>query len=478
MSTRLLGPFNRVEGDLRLKLELANGKVVRAEVGSPLFRGFERILTGRHALDALTIVPRICGICSVSQSVAAVHALEALYGVHPPPNGEHVRNLIHAVENVADHLTHFMLFFMPDFARDTYRERPWHARAVREFKAQTGQQHAPMLEARATLMRFMGTLAGHWPHTLSLQPGGVTRTVGVAERARLGQRLKIFTRYLEGPLFGCPLLQITELDSYSALDSYTQKHPAAAFAFFLELAQDTNLAALGRTDDALIAAAAYRQGETAWSPAGRWQNGQVQPLNTSHISEDVDSSFFAGEAQHPFTADTVPVPGKAGAYSWNRAPRLAGQRAQTGALARALMRSEPLLLAMMAYEGSSVRSRVVARVTEMARLVLAMQNWLAAIEPDAPFALPCPLAPLHNRAEGLTEAARGMLGHWVTLENERILRYQIIAPTGWNFSPRDRTGQPGPLEHALHGTTADDHQAIAVQHIVRSFDPCQVCTTH
>ena len=37
-------------------------------------------------------------------------------------------------------------------------------------------------------------------------------------------------------------------------------------------------------------------------------------------------------------------------------------------------------------------------------------------------------------------------------------------------------GQPGPLEAALLGTEADDAQALAVQHIVRSFDPCQVCT--
>jgi len=40
-----------------------------------MYRGFENMLSGRDPSDALVIVPRICGICSVSQSVAAARAL-------------------------------------------------------------------------------------------------------------------------------------------------------------------------------------------------------------------------------------------------------------------------------------------------------------------------------------------------------------------------------------------------------------------
>jgi hydrogenase large subunit len=60
------------------------------------------------------------------------------------------------------------------------------------------------------------------------------------------------------------------------------------------------------------------------------------------------------------------------------------------------------------------------------------------------------------------------------------LRYQIIAPTTWNFSPRDATGAPGPLEVALEGLEvgAEGAASVAVQNIVRSFDPCMVCTAH
>ena len=88
MATRIIeGPFNRVEGDLEIALEVEAGHVRRAEVNSPLFRGFEIILRGKDPRDALTITPRICGICSVSQSAAAAAALAEAQGIRPTDQG-------------------------------------------------------------------------------------------------------------------------------------------------------------------------------------------------------------------------------------------------------------------------------------------------------------------------------------------------------------------------------------------------------
>ena len=76
MSTRrVVGPFNRVEGDLEITLEIAAGRIDAAYVNSPLYRGFEQILQGKMPADALTLVPRICGISSVAQSMASALAL-------------------------------------------------------------------------------------------------------------------------------------------------------------------------------------------------------------------------------------------------------------------------------------------------------------------------------------------------------------------------------------------------------------------
>ncbi len=479
MTRRLLGPFNRVEGDLAVTLDFTDGKVSRAAVSAPLFRGFERMLVGREPLDALAIVPRICGICSVSQSVAAARALAGLYGIRPPADGQRVINLIHAVENVADHLSHFYLFFLPDFARADYADRPWFAEAERRFKAQQGAATAPMLEARAVLMRFMGTLAGHWPHTLALQPGGVTRVIQAAERVRLQQWLRAFRRFLETHTFGDSLEAVAAIDSERALQDYRSRRPGADLALFLDIADDLALSALGRAQDRFIVAEAYPDEQGCWSPAGLWRNGATEALDIAAITEDNHSSWLAGSGAHgPGHADTVPLPDKAEAYSWSKAPRIGGQCAETGALARALMRGEPLLQEMTARQGGTVLTRVLARVTEIARLVPLMESWLTALDLEAVLLAPTPGTVVAQEAVGLTEAARGMLGHWVLVENERISRYQIIAPTTWNFSPRDNAGQAGPLELALEGVKADDPQALQVQHIVRSFDPCQVCTTH
>ena len=80
----------------------------------------------------------------------------------------------------------------------------------------------------------------------------------------------------------------------------------------------------------------------------------------------------------------------------------------------------------------------------------------------------------------MSEAARGALGHWLVVRGGRIANYQIVAPTSWNFSPRDAQGTPGALEQALVDAPVleGEKTPVSVQHIVRSFDPCMVCTVH
>jgi Ni,Fe-hydrogenase I large subunit len=81
---------------------------------------------------------------------------------------------------------------------------------------------------------------------------------------------------------------------------------------------------------------------------------------------------------------------------------------------------------------------------------------------------------------GLNEAARGALGHWLRVEGGRIAHYQIVAPTSWNFSPRDAAARPARWSRRWWHAPVQPGEAtpVAVQHIVRSFDPCMVCTVH
>lgn len=475
MSRIVLGPFNRVEGDLEVTLDVAHGKVNAAYVNSPLFRGFERMLQGRDPMDALVLAPRICGICSVSQATAASLALADAMKIEVPPNGQYAANLILANENLADHITHFYLFFMPDFARDVYKGRPWFDAVRTRFKAMEGSAAREVVPARAAFLRLMGYLAGKWPHTLSIQPGGSVRAIGSAEKVRVFSILRQFRRFLEETLYGDSLESVVSLDSMKALEKWRENRSSGDFALFLDIAKDLGLQRYGRASDCFMSYGNYPlQGKRLFD-SGLWQEGLL-PLDTDAIIEDVSHSWMEGSALHPSMGMTEPVPQKENAYSWCKAPRLGGKVVETGALARQLVDGHPLLRDLAASTGGNVYSRVVARLVETARVQIAMEEWVGKIEPGAPFHRQGGL-PHEASGAGLIEAARGSLGHWLHVHRGRILNYQIISPTTWNFSPRDENGIPGALEQALAGTPYLEGDAL-VQHIVRSFDPCMVCTVH
>jgi hydrogenase large subunit len=482
MTRRIIGPFNRVEGDLEVTLDIEAGRVRAAYVNSPMYRGFEQILAGKHPLDALVYVPRICGICSVAQSAAAAQALAQGMGLQVPENGRLAANLTLAAENLADHLSHFYLFFMPDFARDGYRERGWFTAAQARFKAVSGSATAEMMSVRAKFMNVMGYLAGRWPHTLALQPGGSSRALEEAERLRLKILLAEFRSFIERTLFGDRLEAVAALDSEAALYAWMEERVQHAdFPRFLHIARDLELQQMGRATDRFISYGAYRDSDTALFRSGLWAEGKLQPLDIAAIREDVSSSWMAGDvALAPQEGRTLPQPDKKGAYSWCKSPRLSGQVVETGALARQMMAGHPLVHDLVGRHGGSVMARVVARMLEFALVIPVMEDWLQRIHPGAPF---CVQATEMDEARGvgLVEAARGGLGHWLDVREGKIYNYQIIAPTTWNFSPRDAAGEAGALEQALVGLAAEegsDAAPLAVQHVVRSFDPCMVCTVH
>jgi Ni,Fe-hydrogenase I large subunit len=497
MTRLLVGPFNRVEGDLEVRLDVAGGRVREAWVNAPMYRGFEPMLAGRDPHDALVIVPRICGICSVSQSVAAARALADAAGVQPPPNGVHAINLMLACENLADHLSHFYLFFMPDFTRPVYAQRPWFGVAQQRFAALAGEHARAALAARQRWFTLMGTLGGKWPHTHSVQPGGSARGVDAAERLRLLARVREFRAFLETTLFADTLEAIAALDSEAALQAWQAADPQRGdLRLFLAIAADTGLAHLGAGPGTALSYGAYRQPDGTlpfargvWqaaapgaAPAAAQRQRQLQPLDPDTIAEDPAHAWLAGHAagpRHPREGLTQPQPDKPGAYTWNKAPRLAGRVVETGALARQLASGQPLVCSAVARCGTNVYTRVLARLLELALVVPMAEQWLAALAPREPFFHPAAL-PADADGVGLTEAARGALGHWVSVRGGRIANYQIVAPTTWNFSPRDAAGTPGALEAALVGAPVLPGEAtpVAVQHVVRSFDPCMVCTVH
>ncbi|MBL6748895.1 MAG: nickel-dependent hydrogenase large subunit [Nevskia sp.] len=104
----VVDPVTRIEGHLRIEAETdADNVITRASSSGTMVRGIEIIMKGRDPRDAWAFTQRFCGVCTVSNSVAAVRAVEYALGYPIPPNAEIIRNLMMATQFVHDHVVHF-----------------------------------------------------------------------------------------------------------------------------------------------------------------------------------------------------------------------------------------------------------------------------------------------------------------------------------------------------------------------------------
>jgi Ni,Fe-hydrogenase I large subunit len=476
--TIAFSPFTRLEGDLLIKVDIEDGYIVRSRASGTLFRGFETMLRGRDPLDAIVITCRICGQCGLIHSAASARAIRALTGGQMPRNAYFASNIMLAIEAVVSHLTHFYLSFMPDLA-----EAPYEEPVAQRFLPMAGGSLTRALREREEILGVLGLFAGKWPNSLAIQPGGTTRPVNASEIRRAHGLLHEYWKFIEEQLLGCELDEWLALRSASELDHWLGEgpHPLSDLGIFLTLSLKHGLDKIG------IWRARFLSSEGWPGPAGEplrksgfSADGETRALDPGWITEHVKHSWFAdqGGGLNPFEGRTDPDPQREQAYSWAKAPRYAGQPAEAGPLARLVNGGDPLLADLQARHGPSVLVRELARLHEAVCLVREIGAWLNEMDPAEPFYQDTPRA-VSGSGFGLVEAPRGILGHWLRVEQGKIQNYQIITPTGWNLSPRDSSDCPGPLEEALVGVPVPDpDRPAAVSHVVKSFDPCLFCTVH
>ena len=108
MSTRVtIDPVTRIEGHLRIDLEVNGGKVQNAWSSGTMWRGIETILQGRDPREAWIFAQRICGVCTTVHAMASVRSVENAIGLEIPMNAQYIRNLIVAAHCLHDHIVHF-----------------------------------------------------------------------------------------------------------------------------------------------------------------------------------------------------------------------------------------------------------------------------------------------------------------------------------------------------------------------------------
>jgi len=508
MARVYLDPITRIEGHLSIEIEVQNGRVADAWSKGDMFRGWEMILKGRNPVDANQLTQRICGVCPVSHGLASSKTLDDAFNIRPNKNGRLLRNLVLAANFLQSHIIHFYHLCALDYVDikaileynggddKLISVREW---VKQEVKLKTGRPDAitaaaPFLpryegndfyikdrnlnwaaiahylqafDMRMKAHKMVAVFGGRVPHLMGLVPGGVTQVPTSA-------KIRDFKKYLREVEKFVNEVYINDVIAV-----------ASAYSNYFTLGKFMNQLSYGvfEDDDTLNRFALQR---------GAYLNGDLEQLDTNLIKEQVRySRYSSGSNLHPLRGETQPNPRKGGAYTWLKAPRYKDQPMEVGPLARVVasylsnneaVKSEVnALLKMFNADITAVFSvlgRHAARAIESKILCRKMWGWLDELEVDkAPrnsYEIPD-----QGEGEGLVEAPRGALGHWIVVKDKKIDNYQCVVPTTWFCGPRDDRGVRGPVEQALLGTPISDvNNPLEAARVVRSFDPCIACAVH
>ncbi|MBU2515285.1 nickel-dependent hydrogenase large subunit [bacterium] len=488
-------PLNRVEGDLEISVEIEDGVATEARCSGTMYRGFEKILLGRGALDGLVITPRICGICNTGHLTTASLALDVIANVTPPPDATRIRNIALMTEMIQSDMRHGFLMFTADFVNPAYEKLELYDEAVQRFEPLKGQALFEVIRETKKILEIVAILGGQWPHSSYMVPGGIVSLPNQSDLVKCRLLLEQYQSWYEQRILGCSLDRWLEVKSGKDLELWLEEndsHRQSHLGFFIRYARLIGLDKIGKGCGNYISFGAFdlpdgtslnvKKGQTRFVPSGFASSEGVDEFDQGKITEHVEYSWFEGDKTdlHPARGETKPyASGYEGKkYSWAKAPRYDGRPAETGPLAEMIIGKNPLFTDLLKTNGSSVFSRELARLVRPAQLIPAMNIWLSETVADGKFYNP-PGEIINGEGFGLTQVTRGALGHWVRIENRKIAHYQIISPTTWNLSPRDADGIRGPGEEALIGTEISDiANPVKLGHIVRSFDACLVCTVH
>src|ERR1039457_6338753 len=108
MANRItIDPITRIEGHLRIDVEVDNNAVSNAWASCTMWRGIENILKGRDPRDAWLFTQRFCGVCTTVHAMASVRSVEDALKLEVPLNAQYIRNLILIAHALHDHIVHF-----------------------------------------------------------------------------------------------------------------------------------------------------------------------------------------------------------------------------------------------------------------------------------------------------------------------------------------------------------------------------------
>ncbi len=252
-------------------------------------------------------------------------------------------------------------------------------------------------------------------------------------------------------------------------------------------------------------------------PGGYIENGDIgtfkeitsfgDEMFQQGVKESIKHSWYKGDwNRHPWEEETVPNYTEFqdnGKYSWVKSPTFNGKPAQVGPLSNVLCMyaaghkptqkyAKQVLDTVSAVAGTKVGlgalhstiGRHAARAVRCAVLHDALlRQWQSLVDNISKGDYETFNEPVFPKGEqrgfGFHEAPRGVLSHWVVIEDGKIKNYQCVVPSTWNAGPRNSDDAMGPYEASLIGNpVADPAKPLEVLRTVHSFDPCLACAIH
>jgi hydrogenase large subunit len=377
-------PITRIEGHLRIDVEVDRGKVQNSWSSGQMWRGIENILQGRDPRDAWIFTQRICGVCTTVHAIASVRAVENALGIDPPLNAQLIRNLLIAAHALHDHIVHFYQLSALDWvdvvsalkgdpartAKLGQSLSPWPRNSVQEISAVKDKLAA--FVANGQLGIFSN---GYWGHpAMDLSPDvnllAVTHYLQALEYQKIANKVVTVlgskTPNIQNLAVG-GVANAINLDNEATLNMarlYQIKNYLDEVRAFVEQVYFVDVAAIGAMYAPWLG---YGAGVTNYLavpdlpmdtagtqfelPGGTIFDGDLgtvkeitsfhDPYFRDNVTEGISHSWYDGDwDRHPWQEETVPAYSEfdyQGKYSWVKSPRFQGRPTQVGPLAQVLV---------------------------------------------------------------------------------------------------------------------------------------------
>jgi sulfhydrogenase subunit alpha len=172
----------RIEGHGNIVLNAANGRIEKLQWQVPEApRFFEAMVRGRSYEDIQTIVSRICGICSITHSLASTKAVENAMGIQVSEQADKIRILMHYSEQLQSHILHIGYLAAPDF---------FGVPSVVPLVAKAPDAVKTIIRLHRLANEWSDLIAGRTTHPVTLRPGGLTKLPTEKQLRELQDRLK------------------------------------------------------------------------------------------------------------------------------------------------------------------------------------------------------------------------------------------------------------------------------------------------